>query len=379
MAMLLNEEQTMLKEAAAKFARETSPVEEFRRLRDEKDETGFSREVWQEMAEMGWPSTFFPEELGGLDFGYKGLGVVLEETGRTLVCSPLISTVMLCGSAVLIAGNDEQKEDVIPAIAGGERILAMALEEGPRHNPSATACRAEKNGAGYKITGNKEFVLDGHVADQLVVVARTSGSPGDEQGITLFLVDANASGITRTRTIMADSRNAANIALDGVEVDESAVLGEVDGGFGALDQALDRARIGLAAEMLGALTEVFNTTIEYLKTRVQFGVPIGSFQGLQHRAADMFGEIEMAVAVVAEALTAIDEYPEQVPVLASLAKAKLNDTFARVSSEAIQMHGGIGMTDECNVGFYLKRSRVATQTFGDSQFHRDRYAALRGY
>ncbi len=379
MPMLLNEEQTMLKEAAAKFARDTTPVDEFRRLRDEKDETGFSREVWKEMAEMGWASTFFPEDLGGLDFGYKGLGVVLEETGRTLVCSPLMSTVLLCGSTVLIAGNDEQKEDVIPAIAGGERILAMALEEGPRHNPAATACRAEKNGAGYKITGNKEFVLDGHVADQLVVVARTSGSAGDEQGITLFLVDANASGITRTRTIMTDSRNAANIALNGVEVDASAVLGEVDGGFGALDQALDRARIGLAAEMIGALTEVFNTTIEYLKTRIQFDVAIGSFQGLQHRAADMFGEIEMATAVVAEALTAIDEYPEQVPVLASLAKAKLNDVFERVSSEAVQMHGGIGMTDECNVGFYLKRSRVATQTFGDSQFHRDRYAALRGY
>jgi len=379
MALVLNEEQTMLQGSAAEFCREKSPISEFRRLRDERDETGFSRERWREMVELGWPGTIFPEQYGGFDFGYQGLGVILEETGRTLVASPLVSTVLVSGSAVLLAGNDSQRQEVIPAIVGGERLLAMALEEGPSHHPSHVACRAEKSGAGYRITGEKVFVLDGHVADQLIVVARTAGEPGDEQGITLFLIDANASGVTRTRTSMVDSRNAAQIAFDGVDVDETAILGEVGGGYDALSQTLDRARIGLAAEMLGSLTEVFHVTVEYLKTRVQFDVPIGSFQALQHRAAEMFGEIEMATSVVRHALTAIDESADQVPLLASLAKARLNDTFFHVSNEAIQMHGGIGMTDECDVGFYVKRSRVATETFGNSRFHRNRYATLKGY
>jgi alkylation response protein AidB-like acyl-CoA dehydrogenase len=369
----------MLKEAAAEFCADRSPITEFRRLRDARDEHGFSRDLWTAMTEMGWAGALFSEELGGFGFGYQGIGVIVEETGRTLVASPLISTVAFSGTLVVSAANDAQQQDIIPAIISGERLLSVALDEGHAHNPSQIACTAEKSGSGYIISGEKRFVLDGHVADQLIVVARTSGEKSDEDGITLFLVDANAAGITRTRTHMVDSRNTAIIQFGQVEVDDSAVLGEVDGGFAPLSEALDRARIVLAAEMLGSLAQAFDTTIDYLKTRVQFDAPIGSFQALQHRAAVMFGEVEMARSVVMEALTAIDENSKEVPLLASLAKAKLNDTFDLVSNEAIQMHGGIGMTDECDVGFYLKRSRVASETFGSSRFHRDRYAALKGY
>ena len=379
MAMVLNEDQVMLKDSAADFCRERSPITAFRELRDSQNADGFSQELWAAMVEMGWCGAVFPEELGGFDFGYQGLGVVLEETGRTLVSSPLLSTVAVGGSLLLLAGSDAQREDVISAIISGERLLSLALDEGPTHEPSRISCKAEESGDGFVISGEKRFVLDGHVADQLIVAARTSGDVNDEGGITLFLVDANAPGITRTRTHMVDRRNSAIVRFENVAVDGASVLGVVGRGFAPLSQALDRTRICLAAEMLGSLTHVFEITIEYLKTRVQFDAAIGSFQALQHRAAEMFGEIEIARSVVREALTAIDEDSADVALLASLAKAKLNDVFHLVSNEAIQLHGGIGMTDECDVGFYLKRSRVASETFGSSRFHRDRYAVIKGY
>jgi alkylation response protein AidB-like acyl-CoA dehydrogenase len=268
---------------------------------------------------------------------------------------------------------------VLPAIIAGERILALAIDEGPRHAPRRIALRAIKAGAGFQLDGEKDFVLDGHTADQLIVAARTSGKPGDADGITLFLVDGKTAGIARTRTIMVDSRNAARIRFDKVTVGADAVLGEVDRGGGVLDQVLDRGRIGLAAEMFGSATEAFERSVKYLKERKQFGVPIGSFQALKHRAAEMFCEIELSKSVVLEALSAIDERRNDLPELASLAKARLCDTFFLVSNEGVQMHGGIGMTDEEEIGFFMKRARVAQATFGDAAFHRDRYAALEGY
>jgi len=379
MSMVLGKEQQLLKDAAAQFCRIRSPLSELRRLRDTQHEDGFSRELWAGMVEMGWTDGLFPEELGGFDFGFRSMGTILEETGRTLVASPLLSTVVFGGSLVMLAGNDRQRQDVISAIISGDRLLSVASEEGHTHDPSRVACKAKKTDSGYMISGEKRFVLDGHVADQLIVSARTAKDIGDENGITLFLIDAEARGITRTRTQMVDSRNTAIVRFNDVEVDDSSVLGEIGGGFAPLDKALDRARICLAAEMLGSLNEAFEVTIEYLKTRIQFDVPIGSFQALQHRAAEMFGEVEMARSVVLKALAAIDEDSDEVSVLASLAKARLNDTFFLVSNEAIQMHGGIGMTDEFDMGFYLKRSRVASETFGNSRFHRNRYAVLKGY
>lgn len=379
MSAVLTEEQEMLLTAASDFCKDRAPVTEFRRLRDEKDENGLSRDLWNEMAELGWAGVMIPEEYGGFDFGFRGLGVILEETGKYLVASPLLSTALVGVTALRLAGNETQKKDVLPAIATGERLLALALDEGTRHDPSSISCRAEKTSAGYKLSGEKSFVLDGHVADQLIVAARTSGDATDEKGVTLFLVDGAASGVTRTRLNMVDSRAAARIAFAGVEVPETAVLGEVDGGGPVLSKILDRACIGLAAEMLGGSMEVFSQTVEYLKTRDQFGVPIGTFQALQHRAAMMYCQLELARASVHQALSAVDEDSDDVPVLASLAKAQMNEAYYHIGSEGIQLHGGIGMTDEHDIGLFYKRASVAVQIFGDTSYHRNRYATCRGY
>jgi alkylation response protein AidB-like acyl-CoA dehydrogenase len=377
--MLLTEEQTLLKDAARGFFGEKMPIPNLRGLRDGKDPTGFDRDLWAEMADMGWAGVLVPEAYGGVDFGYKGLGQILEESGRTLAASPLVSTVLVCAPLILAAGNEAQKQEILGAVGSGERILALALDETPRHAPTRIATSAQKKGDGYSLNGAKIFVLDGHVADQLIVVARTSGATDDPRGLSLFLVDGNAKGLTRTRTRMVDSRNAANLSLDQVEVGADAVLGPIDDGFAALEPVLDGARIGLAAEMLGSGLEAFERTVAYLKMREQFGVPIGSFQALKHRAALMFCEIELTKSAVLEALTALDEKRNDVPQLASIAKAKACEMLELVSNEAIQMHGGIGMTDEEEIGFFLKRARVAQQTFGDAGFHRDRYASLMGF
>ncbi|MFP6808795.1 MAG: acyl-CoA dehydrogenase family protein [Pseudomonadales bacterium] len=375
MPLVLNEEQSMLKDAAKDFCTNNTPITQMRRLRDDKDESGFDRDTWNQMVELGWAGITIPEDFGGLGFGYMGMGVVMEECGRTLACSPLLATAV-GASAIVACGSDDQKSSLLPQVAGGELLLALALEETPHHNPYGATTTAEKSGEGYKVSGSKKFVLDGHVADKLVVVARTSGNSGDRDGISLVLVDREAAGVSVTRTIMADSRNAANIEFDGAQ---GELLGEEGKGADALDSALDAGRVLLSAEMLGGLQECFERTIEYLKVREQFGVPIGSFQALKHRAAQMFCEVELSKSVVLEALSALDDNSDEISELASLAKARLNDTYNLVSSEGVQMHGGIGMTDEYEIGFFMKRSRVSEHTFGNSAFHRNRYGELQGY
>jgi len=384
MALTLNEEQTYLKDTAKDFFQANAPVAELRKLRDTQDATGFSEELWQQIVELGWTGVTFPEtvgdmEIGGLDFGYMGLGAILEESGRTLAATPLLSSVVLGGSAILLGGSESQQQEYLPGLISGQIRYALALEESPHHQPTATAIPATKVEGGYQLNGKKLFVLDGHTAQQLIVVARTSGEAGDTNGLSLFVVDANAPGITRTRTRMVDSRNAANITFEQVVVADSQVLGQIDEGYALLEQVLDRARICLAAEMLGGIQELFDRTLAYLKERKQFGVLIGSFQALQHRAAKMFVEIELAKSAVMGALSALDESPKRVPVLASVAKQKVNEVYELVSNEAIQLHGGIGVTDELEVGFFLKRARVAQQAFGDAAFHRARFATFSGY
>ena len=379
MPLVLNEEQNMLKDAAKDFCGKSTPITELRKLRDDKDETGFSRDIWQQMVELGWAGITIPEDFGGLGFGYMGIGVVMEECGRTLTASPLMATAVLGSSAILEGGTEAQKAELLPALAGGELLTALALEETPHHDPYNISTKAEKSGDGYKLNGTKKFVLDGHVANQLIVVARTSGTAGDRDGITLFLVAGDANGVKTTRTIMADSRNAANIELTDVEAPATAMLGEEGKGADVLDRVLDVGRIVLSAEMLGGLEEAFERTNEYLKVREQFGVPIGSFQALKHRAAEMFCEIELSKSVVMEALSSLDDDTDETPKLASLTKARLTDTYNLVSSEAIQMHGGIGMTDEHEIGFFMKRARVCELTFGNAAYHRNRYGELEGY
>ncbi|MEH6909154.1 MAG: acyl-CoA dehydrogenase family protein [Oceanicoccus sp.] len=374
MPLVLNEEQNMLRDSAKDFCSNSAPVSQLRQLRDEKTEAGYNQNTWQQMIELGWTGITVPEEFGGLGFGFLGLGVVLEECGRTLTASPLLSTA-IGAAAIADGGSNEQKSELLPKVAEGELLLALALEEGAHHSPYGAATRAEKAGSTYKVSGSKTFVIDGNVADKLIVVARTAGNAGDRDGLTLLLVDRDSAGVNVTKTIMADSRNAANISFDGAN---GELLGEEGNGADLLDRTLDVARILLSAEMLGGAQECFERTVEYLKVREQFGAPIGSFQGLQHRASVMFCEVEMSKSVVLEALSALDD-PEDTAELASLAKTRLNDTFNLISAEGVQMHGGIGMTDEYDIGFFMKRSRVCEAAFGNSSFHRDRYATIQGY
>lgn len=379
MSMVLNEDQIMLKESARDFCRANAPVSELRRLRDSKDPVGFSRELWEQMVALGWAGMTIPEEFGGFGFGYGGLEVVLEETGRNLVPSPLVATVLLCATAVNLGGNQAQKSALLPAIAAGELLMALALEESAFHQPTRIACSAVKNGTGFALNGQKTFVLDGHVADKLIVVARTSGARDDPNGISLFVVDRDAQGLSISRSQMVDSRNAANVRLHNVQVGQQALLGELDKGYALLEKTLDVGRIGVAAEMLGNAQEVFDRIIDYLKQREQFGVLIGAFQGLQHRAATMYSELELCRSAVRRAFDELDGAQEDVPALASVAKAKLSEILGLISNEGVQMHGGIGMTDEFDIGFYLKRARVVQALLGDAAFHRDRYASLNGF
>ena len=380
MALVLNEEQGLLQDTAKDFLAANAPVKALRKLRDEGDATGYSVELWQTMAELGWASIILPQEYGGLDFGFMGLGVVLEETGRTLTASPLFASAVVGASAILLGGSPSQKESLLPEIVMGQLTLALALEESHHHRPTTIATRAVAQGDNYIINGRKTFVLDGHSADKLIVVTRTSGEDNNSrQGLTLFLVDPGAQGITHQRTTMVDSRNSDNISFDNVSVSADAVIGDIDGAWSVLEAVLDRARIALAAEMMGYAMEAFERTVAYLKERVQFDVHIGSFQALQHRAAHMQSEIELCRSVLLQALSTVDDNPDQIPLIASLAKAKLNELVKLVTNEAVQMHGGIGVTDELEIGFFLKRARVAMQIYGDTGFHKDRYASLCGY
>ncbi|HIA96631.1 MAG TPA: acyl-CoA dehydrogenase [Gammaproteobacteria bacterium] len=379
MALLFNEEQQYLKDTAKDFVQKNAPINHFRELRDSKDETGYSKELWKQMAELGWAGVLISEEYGGSDFGMVGMGGILEETGRCLVPSPLFSTALLGASLIELGGKADQKKDLLTKIAKGELTTAFALEEGSRHTPYRISTTAEKKGKNFVLNGKKTFVLDGHSADLIVLAARTSGGIEDQSGISLFLIDPNSTGLQRKRTHMVDSRNASEIHLKDVEVPETKLLGELDAGFSIIEEVLERGQIGISAEMLGNTLEAFDITLEYLKERKQFGAVIGSFQALQHRAAVMFAEIELTKSSVMGALNAVDENSNDRSRFASLAKFKAGETLHLVSSEAVQMHGGVGVTDEFDIGFFLKRSRVAEQIFGSSDYHLDRYATLSEY
>ena len=379
MALLFNEEQQYLKDTAKDFVQKKAPINHFREFRDSKDETGYSKELWKQMAELGWAGVLISEEYGGSDFGMVGMGGILEETGRCLVPSPLFATALLGASLIGLGGKADQKKDLLTKIAKGELTTAFALEEGSRHTPYRISTTAEKKGKDFVLNGKKTFVLDGHSADLIVLAARTSGGIEDQSGISLFLIDPNSTGLQRKRTHMVDSRNASEIHLKGVEVSETKLLGELDAGFSIIEEVLERGQIGISAEMLGNTLEAFDITLEYLKERKQFGAVIGSFQALQHRAAVMFAEIELTKSSVMGALNAVDENSNDRSRFASLAKFKAGEILHLVSNEAVQMHGGVGVTDEFDIGFFLKRSRVAEQIFGSSDYHLDRYATLSEY
>ena len=358
MTFTLNDEQRMLKDAARDFFREQAPVTRLRKQRDEK-KNGRDPDLWREMCAMGWAGVIIPEEFGGAGLGYVALGTVLEEGGRTLVASPLHSSALAGASALMLAGTNAQKQAWLPKIAAGDVIATIAIDEGAHHAPAKSKLRFE----GGKLTGEKKYVADGHIADLIIVAGANA----------LYLVKSDAAGFTRRELITADSRGAADLKFDG------AAAEKMNGGADVIDAILDRARIGLAAEMAGQASEAFEITSEYLKTRRQFGQVIGGFQALQHRAAKLFTDLELTRSCVLAALDALDRNADNIAEYASLAKARASETVHLASNEMVQLHGGIGMTDEHDAGLYLKRARVAEALYGGASFHRDRYATLLGF
>ncbi|MBT3798548.1 MAG: acyl-CoA dehydrogenase family protein [Porticoccaceae bacterium] len=379
MALVLNEEQQMLKESAQGFLAEHAPVSELRTQRDAGNKTGYSSTLWPQMVNMGWAAILVPEEYGGLAFGHVGMAQIVEQSGRTLTASPLLSTAILGVTAINLAGSEEQKTELLGAIAGGELTIALAVDEKTHHDPMQIAMSAERKGEGYVINGEKRFVVDGSTADILIVATRTAGSPGDMKGISLFLVNRNTLGINVDQTQMIDGRSAAIVTFTDVEVGLDALLGEQDRGFRALSATLDAGNAHLAAELLGIAQESFDRTLQYMKERKQFGALIGSFQALQHRAAHWWSEIELCKSVVLKSLQALDDGDVKSPALASIAKAKLCEVAELSTNEAIQIHGGIGMTDEYEIGFFIKRARPAQMLYGDYNYHANRFALLSGY
>ena len=379
MKLILTEEQEFLRDTAKNFAQERTPVSHFRALRDSNDQNLWDKDIWQEMVNLGWSGILIPEEFGGSNFGVAGISVILQECGKTLTPSPLFSTGVLGAYAISNFGTQEQKEQYLPKIVNGKITTALAVDESSHHDPSKTSLTAEKKDDKYMLNGKKTFVIDGASADVLIVLTRTSGNSGELAGLTLFIIDSNADGIDKTKLDMADSRNYANINFNDVKCSNQDILGALESGGETIESILDIGRIAISAEMLGNAESAFETTIEYLKQRKQFGVLIGTFQALQHRAAAMFCEIELTKSAVMAAVHGADERSNELQRLSSLAKTVAGETLHLVSNEAIQMHGGIGVTDEYDLGFFIKRSRVAEQIFGSSTYHTERYANLSGF
>ena len=375
---VLTEEQKILKDQAGSWVRDEAPVAKYREMRDSGAEYGFQAETWQSICDLGWTGMLIPEEYGGSGLDYRTLGVVLEELGRGLTASPFVASGVVGASALLLGGSEEQKRQWLPRIASGQAIATLAVDEKPRHAPQHTALSASRTEGGYVLSGTKLFVAEGVAADLLIVVGRTCGQPGEQNGITLFLIDSDSNGIERRPIILVDHRGHADIGFEDVFVSEENVLGDIDQGFELLDAVLDRGRAALSAEMLGIGAEAFDRTLDYLKTREQFGQVIGSYQALGHRASTHFMEMEFARSTVEGALAGIDSGEKDLAKLCSLAKCQVGDFLFGMSNDMIQMHGGIGMTDEFDAGFFLKRARVTEATFGNRAFHVDRYISTEG-
>src|SRR6202048_2330581 len=379
MALVFNEEQSMLRDSARGLISDKAPVSHLRQLRDAKDATGFSRDLWRAVAEMGFSGLLVAEDFGGSGLGCVEAGVVMEEIGRTLMPSPFLGTAVLAASALSRGGSDAQKSQHLPKISDGSLLAALALDEGAKHRPLMTKLQAVRSGNGFKLSGDKAFVIDGHTADLLIVAARTAGKAGEREGVTLFLGDPKSKGLATERTTMVDAHNAARIIFDNVEVNADSVLGEVDQGGVLLEDVLNIGRGAVASEMVGLSEEVFGRTVAYLKERKQFGKVIGEFQALQYRAAELYIDIEITRAAVLKALQALDADLDKAAAAVAVAKARAGTTATRAVQEGVQMHGGMGMTDQFDIGFFMKRARVCQELFGDSNFHADQLARAKSY
>jgi alkylation response protein AidB-like acyl-CoA dehydrogenase len=369
----------MLRDSARGLISDKAPVSHLRGLRDSKDTTGFSRDLWKAFAEMGFSGLLVPENFGGSGLGCVEAGVVMEEIGRTLMPSPFLSTAVLAASALSRGGSEAQQSAYLPKISDGSLLAALAVDEGTKHRPLQVQLQAVRSGNGFRLNGAKAFVVDGHTADLLIVAARTGGAAGERNGLTLFLVDPKAKGIAIERTVMVDVHNAARIEFANVEVNADGVLGEVDQGAALLEGVLNIGRGAVASEMVGLSEEVFGRTVTYLKERKQFGKLIGEFQALQHRAAQLYVDIEITRAAVLKALQTLDGDFDNAGAAVAVAKARAGTTATLAVQEGVQMHGGMGMTDQFDIGFFMKRARVCQELFGDSNYHADQLARMKSY
>lgn len=378
MPLYLNDDQTMLRDSAREFLKSEAPVSHMRKLRDENCKDGFRHALWKQFGEMGFTGILIGEEDGGLGLGHVEAGVVLEEIGRNLSPSPFLTTA-IAGVSALNHGGQALKERFFPGILAGDTVLALAIDEGAKHRPAQIATTAERSGNGFKLSGKKQFVVQAISADALIVAARTAGSPGETDGITLFAVSKDAANMDMHSVRLVDSSTAAHVTLNGVTVDSDAVIGEVDHGWQVLSAMLRAGRAGSAAELVGVGSGAMDMTFDYLKQRKQFGRLIGEFQALQHRAAHVYSEMEIARAAVLKAQQLLDDEKDSAEVYVSVAKAKAGRTANLAVREGVQMHGGIGMTDEYDIGFYMKRDRALNEFMGDANFHAGRVAEIFGY
>ena len=379
MPLYHTDDQAMLADTASQFMGEEGAIaKQLRHWRDRECKDGFGHRLWKQMAEMGFAGLLVPEADGGLGMGHVEAGIVLEEIGRNLTPSPFLTSSVLAATA-LGAGSDDLKARWLPGLIAGDSVFAVAIDEGAKHRPERIKTRAEKSGNGFRLSGAKDFVVHGASADMLVVVARTSGSDDEAEGITVFAVPRDAVGMSHEAVRLVDSSMATHTKFDDVELDGDAVIGEVDGGRSVLNRMLMAGRIGAAAEGVGVACGAMDMTLDYLKQRKQFGKVIGEFQALQHRAAHLYSEIEIARAAVIKAAQLLDAGSENADLMASVAKAKVAKAAGLAVREGVQMHGGIGMTDEYDIGLYMKRDRALHEFLGDQYYHANRVAELSGY
>jgi alkylation response protein AidB-like acyl-CoA dehydrogenase len=375
--MTLTDDQRMLQDTVRPFMADAGAIRtQLRHWRDTGCKDGFGHGLWKQFAELGLTGILIPEAQGGAGLGAVEAGLVLEEIGRNLTPSPFLVTAI---AAVRALEGSAQAERWFPGIVAGETVAALAVDEGRHHDPAAIATEAKRSGNGFVLSGAKQFVVQGASADVILIAARTAGSPGETSGLTLFAVEKGAPGLEIDNVALADSSKAARLRLDQVEVDADAVVGEVDGGWAPLSRALNAGRAGAAAELVGVASGASEMTFEYLKQRKQFGKLIGEFQVLQHRAAHLYGEIEIARAATLKAAQLLDAGDAKAELFVSVAKAKAAKASALAVQEGVQMHGGIGMTDEHDIGLYMKREAVLSELFGSPRFHAARVAELSGY
>jgi alkylation response protein AidB-like acyl-CoA dehydrogenase len=370
-----NDEQELLRSTARKFFENECGSDTVRRLMETPE--GISPDLWTKIAEQGWLGLVFPEAYDGMGLGLVDLVVLMEEMGRAVVPGPYFSTVLLGGLAVLEAGSEAQKKEWLPKIAAGDKRVALAwMEPSAQLGPAGVTLTATEKGGRYTLSGTKLFVHDAHTADALVVAARTRPGAGAE-GVSLFLLPRETSGLRVTLLpTMDQTRKLCEVTCADVTVGADALLGAAGAGWAPLGRVLDRATVALCAEMCGGAQKVLDMTVEYAKIRQAFGRPIGSYQGVKHRAADMLVDVENGKSITYYAAWALDEGAAEAPLAVSMAKAYVSDAFRRVAAAGIQLHGGIGFTWEHDLHLYFKRAKGSEFTFGDATHHRERVAQL---